>query len=311
MSGNVDYADSFSWLAKPDLPVKKVDVFYVYPTIYADSEPVNMDISSDKLRNNARGLLTAQAGVYAESANLFAPFYRQQSAATQSMAVNNSDRAAYDDPAFLLGCTDVEEAFRFYLEQFNPTRPFILAGHSQGSMVILELLRKFFGDRKLQERLVAAYAIGYSLTLKDLDVYPHLALAQGESDTGVIVTYNTQGEGAFGSPVLLAGAVGINPLNWCTDSTAAAAELNLGAVFFRDSTGEILEEVAEFCGAYLDTTTGVLVVTDLKDTDVIDISRLGRWPDKVYHRYDYAFFYNNLKHNVAHRIAAYLEQSGM
>ncbi len=311
MSDALDYTDSFCWLSRPDVPAKKVDVFYVYPTIYVEKDPLNMDISDAGLRRNAAGLLTAQAGVYAESANVFAPFYRQQSAATQSMEVKNGGRDAYEDPAFKLGCRDVETAFMYYLEQLNSGRPFILAGHSQGSMVVLELLRKFLGDSELKKQLVAAYAIGYSLTVADLEKYPHLSLAQREDDTGVIITYNTQGEGATGSPVLLDGAVGINPLNWRTDAVSASSDLNLGAVFFRDSTGEVLEKVADFCGAYLDTARGVLVVNDLKATNIVDLNKLGRWPERVYHRYDYAFFYNNLKRNVARRVESYFAEESV
>ena len=37
---------------------------------------------------------------------------------------------------------DVKDAFYYYLEHYNEGRPFILAGHSQGSAMLLELMRR-------------------------------------------------------------------------------------------------------------------------------------------------------------------------
>lgn len=135
-----NYVDDNSWVAKSISISKPVDVFYVYPTIHVAETPPNMDVSDPQLRKNAEGLLIAQAGIYSPYANLFAPFYRQQSAATQSMEPNNGGRDAFADPLFLTGYHDVERAFDYYIEHLNPDRPFIFAGHSQGSN---GLLRKF------------------------------------------------------------------------------------------------------------------------------------------------------------------------
>jgi hypothetical protein len=306
-----DYSQDFSWVSKPERLDKPVDVFYVYPTIYVGKEPKNMDIADPELRANAKGLLTAQAGVYSPSANLFAPFYRQESAALQSMEAANGGKDAYQDPAFQIGEGDVERAFDYYLENLNPDRPFILASHSQGTMATISLMRKRFNDPELQKRLVAAYLIGYSVTKDDLKKHPWMKLAQGETDTGVIITYNTEGKDAGPSPVLFPGASVINPLNWKTDSTPASRDANIKAHFFNDATGELIEEIPNFAGAYIDTEKGVLIVTDMKTpkSDKIDFVNMGRWSKGVFHRFDYAFWYDNLKENVKKRIDAYLKNN--
>ena len=71
------------------------------------------------------------------------------------------------------------------------------------------------------------------MTAEDLEAYPHLKMAQGEDDTGVIVSFNSEAEGITESLVVPADtqALGINPLNWKTDSTPADKSLNLGACF--------------------------------------------------------------------------------
>ncbi len=307
-----DYSEAFSWVARSETINHPVDVFYVHPTIYLGTNPENMDISDEALRENARGLITAQAGVYSPFANLFAPFYRQQSAALQSMAAGNNGVDAFQDPFFQVGYGDVERAFDYYIDHLNPDRPFILAGHSQGSMALIHLMRNRFNNPVLQKRLVAAYLMGYSVTKTDLEKYPWMKLARGETDIGGIITFNTQGTEAGASPVLLPGAVAINPLNWKTDNTPAGCSANLGAKFFNDATGELIEEIPNFAGAYVNTHKGVLVVTDMKtpESEKIDLVHMGRWPAGVFHRFDYSFWFNNLKVNVKKRIAAYQEYGG-
>ena len=304
---NLDYSDSYNWVSLPSTIEKDVDVFYVYPTIYTGKNPQNMDISDSSLRENAQGLLVAQAGVYSAYANLFAPFYRQQSAALQSMDAGNDGKDAYQDPVFQVGAKDIERAFNYYLKHHNPDRPFILASHSQGTMTLISLMRSRFNDPALQKRLVAAYLIGYTITKDDLEKYPWMKLAQGKDDTGVIITYNTEGADAGPSPVLLPGAVAINPLNWKTDGTPADRDANLGAKFFDDATGELIEEIPNFAAAHLDTQKGVLVVTNMKTpkSEKIDFVNMGRWSEGVYHRFDYAFWYMNLQQNVSDRIDSY------
>ena len=305
-----DYANKYNWAALPEKIDKPVDVFYVHPTIYSGKSPKNMDISDPKLRAFAKGLTVAQAGVYSSSANLFAPFYRQQSGAVQDEFTARGGTNMFIDPTFQLGAGDVEAAFDYYLKHFNPNRPFIIAGHSQGTMTLINLMRKRFKDPELQKRLVAAYLIGYSVTKDDLKKYPWMKRAQGAEDTGVIITYNTEGPGSTGSPVYLKGAVAINPLNWKNDSTLAKRSEHQGAVFFDDAKGKLIEEIDHFAEAYVDTDKGVLVIKNMKKpkSPKIDLVHLGRYPAGVYHKFDYAFWFNNLKHNVKQRIKAYLKQ---
>ncbi len=120
-----NYSEDSSWLAKPAEIEHAVDVFYVYPTIYADEAPKNMDIYRTDLRKKASHLLTSQAGVYSGSANLFAPFYRQM-----SIIELDPSRDMFRDKYFRIGADDVQRAFDYYLAHFNKDRPIILAGHS-------------------------------------------------------------------------------------------------------------------------------------------------------------------------------------
>ena len=289
-----DYNKKSSWVCQSDID-KPIDVFYVYPTIYNGKSPANMDISDTSLRSKAKNLITSQAGVFAQSANIFAPFYCQM-----SMAKLNPEEDMYQNKYYEIGYNDVKMAFNYYMENINNGRPFILAGHSQGSMTLISLMRDLFNSPDLQKQLVAAYLIGYSITPEDFKNYPWMKPATNSGDTGVIISYNTQAPGATNSPVLLPGAFCINPLNWTTNSTYADKSLNYGAVFF-DGTN-INREIINYSGAQIDKQTGALTTILTEELDV------GVFPDGIYHKYDYSIWYRNLQTNVAERCKNYLNR---
>ena len=295
---SVDYSDSYNWLSLPSTE-KEVDVFYVYPTVSSNSSG-SMLITDDVDRALAQGILEAQASVYEPGANVFAPYYRQMTTGVDMAGCS----LATDTEEFKQGAADVSDAFDYYINNLNEGRPFIIAGHSQGTMALIELIKNRFGDdEELRSRMVAAYLIGYTVTDDDL-AKAGLTAAEGANDTGVVITYNTQSPTSVGGPMLMAGAHCINPLNWKTDSTYAPASENLGARFYNDSTGEFLREVPNYSDAQIDMETGALTTT-IPEGEDLDI---GSYPEGVYHRYDYAFWYRNLEENVKERIDAYLNQ---
>ena len=60
-----------------------------------------------------------------------------------------------------------------------------------------------------------------------------MKFAEGETDTGVIVAFNSEAEEITDSLMIPEGTktLAINPLNWKTDGTSADKSLNLGACF--------------------------------------------------------------------------------
>ena len=140
--------------------------------------------------------------------------------------------------------------------------------------------------------------------------YPQIVPAQGETDTGTVVSFDCEApelEETFINP---AGqrAYAINPLNWKTDATPAEKTENLGACFTRYS-GEIKREEPQVCGCYVDEARGVVKVTDIDPADYPPV--VPGLPEGAYHIYDYQFFYRNLQKNVGARIDKYLETNGL
>ena len=74
---------------------------------------------------------------------------------------------------------DVFAALDYYFENLNDGRPFILAGHSQGSAIQSLVLAEYMkAHPEYLERMVAAYVIGYSITGDYLKANPHLKFAE-------------------------------------------------------------------------------------------------------------------------------------
>ena len=211
-------------------------------------------------------------------------------------------------PYFSLAYEDVKAAFTYYLREYNQGRPVILAGFSQGGDMVLRLIKDVYRDPALQQKLVAAYAIGWPVTPTEAMQYPQLKMAQHAADTGVVISFNTEAPEVTSSLLVPEKTLSINPLNWKTTSEPADKSLNLGAVFV-NYHGEITKEVPQLTGAYLDPTRGSLKVTDIDSADyppMLDLFQPG-----VYHVYDYLFFYRNLQQNVADRIKAYEAKHGL
>ena len=169
------------------------------------------------------------------------------------------------------------------------------------------VLKNYFKEHQdYYQRMVAAYAIGYSITKADLVNYQYLKFAEGESDTGVIISYHTEGpknvEENAHNVAVLPGGISINPLNWKRDETYAAASENKGSLRLNEETNEY--EIQDLdIDAQVNLARGVVVTT----TTIKPSSDPRFFGPASYHEDDYPFFYNNIKENVAKRVAAYLE----
>lgn len=295
----VDYSDISNWAYFAIGENKDADLFLICPTVYlGQGQCFNMSLKDEDTKQAFVGALNMQKGIYENNTRMYAPFYQQ--AALSVYEMDSSRNRRYFEIAY----RDIRNAFLYYMKNRNQDRPLILAGFSQGADMALRLLKEFFSKEDYQQRLVAAYLIGWRVTEEDMMQNPQLQLAQKEDDTGVIISFNSEAEFIEQSIIVPRSTRGINPLNWKTDSTPAPASMNMGACF-TDYSGNIVQEIDEFTGAYLHPERGTLKVPDVNPEDyppILDIFEYG-----VFHVYDYLFFYRNLQHNVGVRLAEFLQ----
>ncbi len=296
-----DYSQHGNWLTADTSASKSVDIFYLYPTAYQKGEGDEnyCDVNNVAMIKGANGAFNRQATAFLPVGNIYAPYYRQADA---TYILSMPSIADQDEAIRLIPAADALAAFNFYLDHFNNGRPFILAGHSQGSNVLLFILSDIKDWPEVYEKMVAAYVIGFSVTQDYLDQNPPLKFATGADDAGVIISYNTEAEGVTQSPVVRPGALAINPISWTRSETEAPNDDNLGSITLITGTLADLTPVMNLASAQVDLSRGVVVC---KSVDPAKFALPG-WPAGVYHTYDYPFFFYNIRVNAQNRVDHYL-----
>lgn len=304
-----DYSAAANWLAVPDSTRHGADLIYFYPTCYApesEADPTVCSIDNAGMRAGAQEKLLDQASAFETSADIYAPYYRQVDATSLAgLTQEEMIEAESGEPK-----ADVFAALDYYFEHYNDGRPFMLAGHSQGSMMIYLILDEYMAEHPDRyERMVAAYMIGNAATKDWLEANPHVKMAQQADDTGVVVSWNTEGPGNKGKYNMVApvGSVCINPLNWKTDATPAGVEENKGTLIQNDVGGyTVAEGVAD---ATIDLERGTVICTTVDPaTYAIPAVMEPLFGPESYHGWDYKFYYQNIRENAELRVEAFLSQ---
>lgn len=171
-----------TWTNNPDAPV---DCFYVYPTVSTDPTP-NSDMIADAAELN---VVRQQFARFGSQCRRYAPLYRQITLVGLRRVLTGggslTQGVQYDD---------VRDAWKYYLEHDNQGRPFVLIGHSQGSFILAELIRREIDGKPVQSRMVSAILPGATLAVprgKDVGgAFQHVPLCHSDSQTGCAIAYS-------------------------------------------------------------------------------------------------------------------------
>ena len=286
VSAGLDYSDSSCWFEGNRAPRnKKVDIFYVGPTCiwdYTDSSrrrQHHMDVFDPRQRGLVDPSVRLAESVLSDSCNFFSPYYRQI-----SMDSWLSLDTAVIGKRFQLAYRDVADAFRYYLKHCNEGRPFILAGHSQGAKAVIELLKREM-EPGIYRRLVAVYAIGFTVTPQEIDDYPYLRIAKDSMDVGVVIGFNSVTKREAVSPLFNGNVVCINPLNWKTDATPGVSYQGFTAA--------------------IDPVVHAIVVEGVDEEKYYIPSVEALLPKGNLHVAEFDLYRDNLRKNVLQRIHAF------
>ena len=301
----IDYSQTEHWLALPSSIEKEVDVFYLYPTAWQkvdQNEPNVCTIDNPSMVTGSNAAFARQATAFETIGNIYAPYYRQADAVyVLSLPIEEQETVMRGIPT-----TDATAAFDYYIRNYNQGRPFILAGHSQGSNILIYLLSEYMLEHpEVYKRMIVAYVIGYSVTGDYLGKNPHLKFAEGPDDIGVIVSYNTEAPEVQGNnPVILPGAMAINPITWTRKETLATAQDSLGSIL-PDTEGEYVT-VKNYADAKVNIAKGAVICS----TAEVEKWSPGNviFPQGVFHSFDYPFYYYNIRENAANRTEKFLNK---
>ena len=278
---------------------KNVDVFFVYPTSYLDT---NLPTGWNAKLNDAKlniytdySSILYQASVFNEVGKIYAPRYRQANINAYYPVTKEDTVKAI--AAFDLAYTDVKNAFEFYLKNNNNGRPIIIASHSQGSTHTIRLLKEYFDGKPLSRQLVAAYVVGMALNPA---TYTNLKACEKPNQTGCICAWRTFEKGYIPPFVEKENFTSIvtNPLSWKSENTTIERTANEGSLLY--NFNKLIPKVA---GAI--NHEGVLWTPKPKFFGNILIRT------QNYHIADFNLYYSSIRDNAAARVVQYFGQNNM
>lgn len=324
------YSSNRMWLARPGIgagdpaqwlpagarksvggPGTSAAVFFIHPTSYLARESWNGPLDDTDTNRRATYFVQGMASAFNGQAQVWAPRYRQ--AAFGAFLTDKAEGELALSTAYL----DVRQAFDAFLAATTPDAPIVLAGHSQGALHLMHLLKDRVAGTPLAARVVAAYPIGWPISVEhDLPALGLPACAKAEA-TGCIMTWSTFAEPADPELVLEAyrtrpaldgkakdakPVLCTNPLNGSVGGSAPASA-NLGTLKpSKDlKSGELITKAVP---ARCDAKTGLLMIGDPPDLGPFVL------PGNNYHVYDIPLFWANLRADVGRRTAAWEEARG-
>lgn len=302
----INYQGTDNWLVRPSAPCHEAALFYLYPSCYnaeSDGGELISTIDSKSMRDRAQYYIPTQISLFADIADLYAPYYRQ-------CDVNSLNKLSYAELEKRFNSEPKADIFAALDEFFAEIgdKPYFLASHSQGSVMMCLVLSEYMSMHpEHYKNMIAAYVIGWSVTRGWLRNNPHLKFAEGEGDTGVIISYNTEGPENDGkiNLVLLPDSCCINPLNWKTDETYAPVSMNLGSLEYSSETGSSI--VPGIADARINAKRGVVICSSA-DPEKYAHKRVALFGPQSFHGWDYKFYYENLRENAKLRLANYLKK---
>lgn len=310
------YAEDRMWLARPGLqddPAQWVPagvakgqgraaVFFIHPTSYLARESWNGPLDDLDTNRRATYFVQGMASPFNGQAQVWAPRYRQ--AAFGAFLTDKAEGEMALQSAYL----DVRQAFDTFLAGIPASTPIVLAGHSQGALHLIHLLKDRVAGTPLASRVVAVYPIGWPISVEhDLPAMGLPACASPDA-TGCVMAWASFAEPAEPELVLEAyrtrpaldgkakdmrPVLCTNPLTGGTGGSAPASA-NLGTLKpSKDlKSGEIIKKAVP---ARCDQSTGLLMIGDPPELGPFVL------PGNNYHVYDIPLFWANLRADVGRR----------
>jgi hypothetical protein len=300
-----DYSMDAYWAAKPDMtdPADQtpdgledqqeeaiVDVFFLHPTIYDGKKGGkywNGPVDDTKLNTRVdESTIQYQASLFNGVGRVYAPRYRQAHIHSYSAKDTAAARQAFE-----LAYLDIKAAFEYYLEHLNEGRPIIIASHSQGTTHGKRLVKEFFDNKRMKNRLVVAYLVGIAVLKDEFKTIPP---CETPWQTGCFCSWRTFKKGKEPKKYVSPTVAVTNPISWTTVDTLAPIDQHQGAVLFD------FESIRDgICDAQIVPELGVLWTRRPKFFASIFLL------NGNYHRGDYNLYYLDVRKNARERVRAF------
>ena len=209
----------------------KVDVFYIYPTVYYSGYDGNFWNSNpedlDHINRVNTLTLHNQASVFSGISNVYAPYYRQlfydglyyhisneiltkialdpklnkdfksyrdeifSSKELQLFTYENNKLRSYAKESYDLAYNDIKRAFLKYLETENKDKKIIISSHSQGTLHAIRLIKDVILPN---EKIKKKLLLAYLVGMPVIDDFKDFSPCNTPEEINCFMSWNTYGE---------------------------------------------------------------------------------------------------------------------
>jgi Protein of unknown function (DUF3089) len=161
-----------------------IDCFYVYPTVSEQEGPnANLEIEPQETQ-----IAIDQASRFSQDCKVYAPMYPQLTL--------NAIKGVVTPENALTAYSGVLAAFLEYMHKFNKGHGIVLIGHSQGALMLENLIKQEFdGNPALRKQLVSAILLGGNVLVPEGQLegvsFQHVPLCTAATETGCVIAYST------------------------------------------------------------------------------------------------------------------------
>lgn len=164
-----------------------LDCFYVYPTVSRDAA-----LNSDLDMSEEIAAASSQAARFSSVCKVYAPKYRQMTVASiiAFSAGQDMTRSA------VLAYGDVLAAWRNFLAHRNRGRPFVLIGHSQGTLHLIQLIaREIETNPQVARQMKLAILPGFNVLVPQGKLvggdFQKTPLCSKSGETGCVIAWTS------------------------------------------------------------------------------------------------------------------------
>jgi hypothetical protein len=172
---------------KPD-PDAPIDCFYVYPTVSFDKT-----ILSDMTPGPEEyGVIQQQFARFGAKCKTYAPLYRQFT--LTALVARQAGKPMQGNVDSKQNVNDVIDAWNYYLKNYNHGRGVVLIGHSQGSGVLIQMIKSEIDGKPVQKQILSALLMGTRLAVpKDGSAiggdFKHIPLCKSPTQLQCAIAY--------------------------------------------------------------------------------------------------------------------------
>jgi hypothetical protein len=257
LDASVENADG-STAVQPFTPAADpaIDCFYIYPTVSQEQTQYADLTDSPEIQAETR----AQVGRLSSRCRVFAPIYRQET----TYGLNHPSSGTQSDFPML----DVQAAWNYYLENDNKGRGVVIIGHSQGTILLQNLIAASIDGTASQALLVSAFLAGNpSLGVPLGGVvggnFAHIPTCSDAAQTGCVYVWGSYLAGDTSGPPVFGRARTDGLVSACVNPAAPAGGTALLKFYHANSKPPWIEALGQISGVCQADSSGanIFVVT--------------------------------------------------